>query len=56
LDLPAHSPHVAPSDLPLFLHFNKYLAGQKLHDEEGMKKEVTSLLGSQAVELCDIGI
>jgi hypothetical protein len=38
------------------LHFKKHLAGQKFHEEEEVKNEVTTWLCAQAAEFCDIGI
>jgi hypothetical protein len=55
-DHPAHSPDLAPSDFHLFLHLKKYLTGQKFHEDEEMKNEVTAWLRAQAAEFCDIGI
>jgi hypothetical protein len=39
----------------LFLHLKKHLAGQKFHEDEEVKNEVTAWLCAQAAELCDIG-
>jgi hypothetical protein len=40
-DHPAHTPDLAPSDFHLFLHLKKHLAGQKFHEDEKVKTEVT---------------
>jgi histone-lysine N-methyltransferase SETMAR len=55
-DHPAHSPDLAPSDFHLFLHLKEHLAGQKFHEDEEVKIEVTAWLCAQAAEFCDIGI
>ena len=52
---PAHSPDLAPSNFHLFLHV-KHLAGQKFHEDEGVKNKVTMWLCVKMVEFCDIGI
>ena len=44
LDHPAHSPDLATSDFRLFLHLEKHLAGQKFHEDEEVKNEVTTWL------------
>jgi histone-lysine N-methyltransferase SETMAR len=56
LDHPALSPDLAPIDFHLFLHLKKHLAGQKFHEDEVVKNEVTTWLRAQAVEFYDIGI
>jgi histone-lysine N-methyltransferase SETMAR len=56
LDHRAHSPDLAPSDFHLFLHLKKHLAGQKFHEDEEVKNEVTAWLRALAAELYDIGI
>jgi hypothetical protein len=38
------------------LHVKKHLAGQKFHEDEEVKNEVTAWLRAQAAEFCDIGI
>jgi hypothetical protein len=53
---PAHSPDLAPSDFHLFLHLKKHLVGQKFHEDEEVKNEVTTWLCAQAEEFYDIGI
>jgi histone-lysine N-methyltransferase SETMAR len=55
-DHAAHSPDLAPSDFHLFLHLKKHLDGQKFHEDEGVKSEVTTLLHAQAAVFYDIGI
>jgi hypothetical protein len=55
-DHPAHSPDLAPSHFHLFLHLKKHLAGQKFHEDEEVKSEVTTWFLAQAAEFCDIGI
>jgi hypothetical protein len=40
----------------LFLHLKKLLAGQKFHEDEEVKSEVTAWLRAQAAEFYDIGI
>jgi hypothetical protein len=40
LDHPPYSPDLAPSDLHLFLHVKKHLAGKKFDDDE-VQEEVT---------------
>jgi hypothetical protein len=40
----------------LFLHFKKHLAGQKFHEDEEVKNEVTTWLRAQAALFYDIGI
>jgi hypothetical protein len=47
---------LAYSHFLLFLHLKKHLAGQKFHDDEEVKKEVTVLLHLQVAEFCDIRI
>jgi len=56
LDHPAHSPDFASGNFHLFLHLKKHLAGQKLHEDEEAKNEVTTWLHAQSTEFCDIGI
>jgi histone-lysine N-methyltransferase SETMAR len=56
LDHPAHSPDLAPSDVHLFLHLKKHLAGQKFHEDEEVKNEVTAWLRAQVAEFYDIVI
>jgi hypothetical protein len=56
LDHPVHSPDLTPGDFQSFLHLNKRLAGQKFHEDEELKNEVTARLREQAVGFCDIGI
>jgi hypothetical protein len=53
-DHPAHSLDLAPSDFHLFLHLKKHLAGQKFHEDEEVKNEVTA--ACTGGEFCDIGI
>jgi hypothetical protein len=48
LEHPAHSPDLAPSDFYLFLHLKIHLAGQKFHEDEEVKNEVTAWLRAQA--------
>jgi hypothetical protein len=55
-DHSAHSPDLVPSDFHLFLHLKKHLAGQKFHEDEEVKNEVTTWLRAQAAEFYDIGI
>jgi hypothetical protein len=55
-DHPAHRPDLALSDLHLFLHLKKHLAGQKFHEIQEVKNKVTTWLCAQAAEFCDIGI
>jgi hypothetical protein len=38
------------------LHLKKHLAGQKFHEDEEVKNEVTTWLHAQAAEFYDIGI
>jgi hypothetical protein len=38
------------------LHLKKHLAGQKFHEDEEVKNEVTTWLCAQAAEFYDIGI
>jgi hypothetical protein len=38
------------------LHLKKHLAGQKFHEDEEVKTEVTTQLCAQATEFYDIGI
>jgi hypothetical protein len=38
------------------LHLKKHLAGQKFHEDEEVKSEVTAWLCALAAEFCDIGI
>jgi hypothetical protein len=52
----AHSPDLASSDFHLFLHLEKHLAGQKFHEVEEVKNEVTTRLLARAAEFYDIGI
>jgi hypothetical protein len=40
----------------LFLHLKKHLAGQKFHEDEEVKNEVTTWLRAQAAEFNDIKI
>jgi hypothetical protein len=40
----------------LFLHLKKHLAGQKFHEDEAVKNEVTTWFRAQAAKFCDIGI
>jgi len=56
LDHPAHSPDLASDDFYLFLHLKKHLAGQKFHEDEEAKNEVTTWLRAQSTEFCDIYI
>jgi histone-lysine N-methyltransferase SETMAR len=56
LDHPAHSPDLASSDFHLFLYSEKHLAGQKFHEDEEVKNEVTTWLLARATEFYDIGI
>jgi histone-lysine N-methyltransferase SETMAR len=56
LDHPAHSPNLASSDFHLFLHLEKHLAGQKFHEDEEVKNEVTTWLFERAAQFYDIGI
>jgi len=37
----------------LFLHLKKHVAGQKFHEDEDVRNEVTTRLGAQAAELFD---
>jgi hypothetical protein len=55
-DHPAHSPDLDPSDFHLFLHLKKHLAGQKFHEDEDVKSDVTTWLCALAAEFCDIGV
>jgi histone-lysine N-methyltransferase SETMAR len=50
------SPDLASSDFHLFLHLAKHLAGQKFHEDEEMKNQVTTWLLARAAEFYDIGI
>jgi hypothetical protein len=56
LDHPAHSPDLASGNFHLFLHLKNHLAGQKLHEDEETKDEVTTSLRAQSAEFCDIGM
>jgi len=56
LDHPAHSPDFAPGDFHLFLHVKKHLTGQKFHEDEEAKNEVTMWLRAQSADFCDIRI
>jgi len=47
---------LAHSHFQLFLPLKKHLAGEKFHEEEKVKKVVTTWLQPQAVEFCDTGI
>jgi hypothetical protein len=38
------------------LHLKKHLAGQKFHEDEEVKNEVTAWLCAQTAEFYDIGI
>jgi hypothetical protein len=53
-------PLTAQTSLPAisicFLHLKKHLAGQKFHEDEETKNEVTTWLRALAAEFCDIGI
>jgi hypothetical protein len=37
------------------LHLKKHLAGEKFHEDEEVKNEVTTWLRAQTTEFCDIG-
>jgi hypothetical protein len=56
LDHTAHSPDLAPGDFHLFLHLKKHLDGQKFHEDEEAKNDVTTWLRAQSAEFCNIGI
>ena len=56
LDHSTHSPDLATSNFHLFLHLKKHLAGQKFHEDKGLKIEVTTWLHAQAADFYDIGL
>ena len=56
LDHTAHSPDLSSSDFRLFLHLEKHLAGQKFHEDEEVKNEVTVWFLARAAEFYDIGV
>jgi hypothetical protein len=39
----------------LFFYLKKHLAGQKIHEDEEVKNEVTTRLRAQSAEFYDIG-
>jgi histone-lysine N-methyltransferase SETMAR len=53
---PPYSPDLAPSDFHLFLHLQKFLAGQRFNNDEDIKKAVQKWLSSQAAPFYDEGI
>ena len=56
LHRPALIPNHASSDFNSFLRLKKRLAGQKLHEDEEARNEVTTRLRAQALEFCDFGV
>ena len=55
MDHPPYSPDLAPSDLHLFLHLKKHLAGKKFEDDDEMQEVMTWFTG-QAADFYDSGI
>ena len=48
LDHLPYSPDLAPSDLHLFLHRKKFLAGKKFDDDDDVQEEVKTFRGQAA--------
>ena len=56
MDHPPYSQDLAPSDLYLFLHLKKHLAGKKIDDDDEMQEEVVTWFKGQAADFYDLGI
>ena len=48
LDHPLYSPDLVSSDFHLFLNLKSFLAGRQFHDDNEVKKAVTTCFASQA--------
>ena len=55
-DNPPCSPDLGPSDFHLFLHLKSFLAGGGFHDDNEVKKAVTTCCVSQVASFYDEGI
>jgi len=49
LDNPSYSPVIASSNLHLFVHLKKHVAGQKFHEDKEVKNEVIILYAGGGV-------
>ena len=56
LNYPPYSPDLAPSDLLLFLHLKKHLAGKKFDDDDVVQEEVMTYFKGQTADVYDLGI
>jgi hypothetical protein len=55
LDHPPYSPDFAPSDLHLFLHLKKHIAGKKFDDDDEVQEEFMTWFKGQTAEFYDSG-